>query len=82
MSRLEKLKELEEELHTLMKKSNSRTYAALAKQYRDTLREIEEIEGAGSEDDEISKILTERADHGKPGAVRADRTRIPGNGRK
>ena len=82
MNRLEKLKELEDELHTLMKKSNSRTYAALAKQYRDTLREIEEIEGAGSDDDEISKILTERADNGKPGAVRKNRSGIPGNGRK
>lgn len=76
MSRLEKLKTLEADLRELMSKSNSRTYAALAKQYRETLKEIEEIEGAGEPDDEIGKILQGREADGKPGAVRKNRTKV------
>ena len=45
----------------------------LAKQYRETIREIEEIEGANNHGDEVSDILGERAADGKPGAVRKDR---------
>jgi hypothetical protein len=58
MNRLEKLKELETELRALMKKANSRTFATLARQYRETLREIEEIEGADDDNDEIAKLLS------------------------
>ena len=57
MTRLEKLKELEEELHKQMQKANSRSIAAIARQYRETLREIEEIEGGNSDESEIDKIL-------------------------
>ena len=46
----------------------------LAKQYRDTIREIEEIEGAEQNGNEIGAILAERKADGKPGAVRKDRT--------
>lgn len=57
-SRLEKLKELEAELEKQMKKANSRSIAAIARQYRETLKEIEEIEGGGpSGEDEIEKLL-------------------------
>ncbi len=57
-SRLEKLKELEAELERQMKKANSRSIAAIARQYRETLKEIEEIEGGGpSGEDEIEKLL-------------------------
>ena len=45
----------------------------LAKQYRETIREIEEIEGANHNGDEVSDILGERAADGKPGAVRKNR---------
>lgn len=76
MTRLEKLKDLESELRMLMKKANSRTYASLAKQYRETIREIEEIEGVTDDGDEIAEILAGRAADGKPGAVRKDRTAI------
>lgn len=56
--RLEKLKELEAELEKQMKKANSRSIAAIARQYRETLKEIEEIEGGGqSGEDEIEKLL-------------------------
>lgn len=68
--RLEKLKELEKELYTLMKRANSRSIAAIAKQYRETLREIDELEGNVQDGDDIDKILSQRESSGKPGAVR------------
>lgn len=69
MTRLEKLEWLETELKGLMEKANSRSYASLARQYRETIREIEEIQG-GVSDDEIGEILSRRDSDGKPGAVR------------
>lgn len=72
---MEKLKELEEDILTMMKRANSRTYASLAKQYRETIREIEEIEGINGED-EIEKLLQSRESDGKTGAVRKDRTKV------
>lgn len=42
----------------------------LSKQYRETIKEIEEIEGNGDADDEIDNILSRRQADGKPGAVR------------
>lgn len=75
MTRLEKLKELEMELKSLMSKANSRSYAALCRQYRETIREIEEIEGTDNGEDEIAKLLNGRVD-GLPGAVRKDRSKI------
>lgn len=59
MTRLEKLKELEKDLKNLMSRANSRSYAALCKQYRETIKEIEEIEGSNGEESEIDKILSE-----------------------
>lgn len=44
--------------------------SSLARQYRETVREIEEIEGVSSDGDEIAEILTKRDADGKPGAVR------------
>ncbi len=75
MTRLEKLKELETDLKELMSKANSRSYAALCRQYRETIKEIEEIEGQDCGEDEIEKLLSGRAD-GMPGAVRADRSKV------
>lgn len=76
MNRLEKLYELERELKDLMSKANSRSYAPLAKQYRETLKEIEEIEGTDRGDDEIDAILTEREADGQSRTVRPDRSRV------
>ena len=73
-TRLEKLKSLEKDLENLMSKANSRTYASLAKQYRETIKEIEEIEGEGNSGDEISKIIS--GANGVPGAVRANRSKV------
>ena len=70
MNRLEKLRELEKDLYVMMQRANSRSIAPLARQYRETLKEIEEIEGAEADDDEIADILSERESAGKAGAVR------------
>ena len=70
MTRLEKLKELETDLKALMSKANSRSYASLAKQYRETIKEIEEIESTDVNEDEIGALLDKRGADGKPGAVR------------
>ena len=54
-----------------------RALPQLAKQYRETIREIEDLEGAQNHGDEIGEILAQRQADGKPGAVRADRTALP-----
>ena len=72
--RLIKLKELEAKLLIAMEEADVRTLAPIAKQYRETIREIEEIEGNANDGDEIGEILAERAADGKPGAVRKTRT--------
>ena len=74
MTRLEKLYDLESELKELMSKANSRTFASLARQYRETIKEIEEIEGREGDNDEIAKILGES--NGMPGAVRKNRSKV------
>lgn len=76
MSRLEKLKEMELRLYAAMEAADGRTLPALARQYRETIREIEEIEGGERENDEIGEILARRGADGKPGADRKDRSRV------
>ena len=56
---------------------DTRLLPQLAKQYRDTIREIEEMEGAPSNDDEIAAILAQRQQDGKSGAVRTYRSGVP-----
>lgn len=78
-TRLEKLKTLADKLAECIDLAQAdsgdiKQLAPLAKQYRDTIKEIEEIEGTNDETDEIGAILTERASDGKPGAVRKDRS--------
>ena len=69
--RVEQLKEL---LLVLAKqidsKPGARDMASLARQYRETLKEIEEIEGADDNDDDIGQLLAQRDADGKAGAVR------------
>lgn len=48
----------------------ARDLAQLSKQYRETLHEIEEIEGATIHDDEIAEILSEREAAGESRSVR------------
>lgn len=70
MSRLEKLKDLEIKLALSMEECENKELAAIARQYRETLKEIEEIEGAEANDDDIAAIISEREAAGKAGAVR------------
>ena len=57
-SRLEQLKELLSILaETIDSKPGARDLAQLAKQYRETLKEIEELERSTDTDDEIGDIL-------------------------
>lgn len=70
-TRLEQLKELLGILaDAIDQRPGARDLAQLSRQYRETLKEIEEIEGAQQNDDDISEILSERAAAGKSGAVR------------
>jgi hypothetical protein len=69
LDRLEKLKELEARLYKSLATADSRSLAGIAKQYRETIKEIEEIEGT-TDDDDIGKLLAERDAAGKTGAVR------------
>ena len=48
----------------------SHSMAQLARQYRETIREIEEIEGRDEDGDDIDAIIDSRTAAGKPGAVR------------
>ncbi len=75
MNRLEQLIALRDKLAEAIDTCESkRDLAALAKQFRETIKEIEEIEGTDSSNDEIGEILAERAADGKPGAVRKNRS--------
>ena len=69
-TRLEKLKELEVMLAISLEECQPKEMAALARQYRETLKDIEEIEGAEANDDDIAAIISEREAAGKAGAVR------------
>lgn len=60
MTRLDKLHALEAELRAAMDDADARTLAPLAKQYRETLKEIEELENDNGELDEIARILANR----------------------
>lgn len=74
--RLGKLKAVAELLAKEMDKVKySKDLPPLTKQYRETIKEIEEIEGQDCGEDEIEKLLSGRAD-GMPGAVRADRSKV------
>lgn len=76
-TRLDKLKTLAKVLaENIDSCDDCRLLPQLAKQYRETIREIEEAEGGMVDDDEIGAILAQRQAGGKPGAVRKDRTGV------
>ena len=76
-TRLAQLKALLEILATAIDAGpGARDLSQLAKQYRETLMEIEQIEGAEPSGDEISEILADRAADGKSGAVRPRRAKV------
>lgn len=76
MDRLEKLRELEARLKEAMDGADNKTLAALARQYRETIKEIEELERGTDTDDEIGDILQRREADGEPGAVRPNRSAV------
>lgn len=79
-SRLAQLKNLRDTLGKAIDGCESmRDLAALSRQYRETIREIEDLEGGAQDGDEIGDLLAERRADGKPGAVRTHRTGSPGN---
>lgn len=76
LGRLEQLKELAKVLAANIDVcENPSALAPLAKQYRETILEIEQIEGAKSDDDEIGEVLAQRQADGKSGTVRKNRAK-------
>lgn len=70
-SRLEQLESLLEVLADAIDDGpGARDLSQLAKQYRETLLEIETIKGVGEDDDEIGNILSKRSSDGKTGSIR------------
>lgn len=67
---LESLKKLSSILAEKIDLAEPRDLPSLSKQYRETLIEIERLEGMTDSDDEISEILSERKADGKSGSVR------------
>lgn len=76
MDRLNKLKELEAKLYTAMQSCEYKELAAISRQYRETIKEIENVEGIKQDNDEVAKILADRSNNGKAGAVRKNRTKV------
>ena len=74
-TRLSQLKQLAKVLAvTIDGCEDPKNLPQLAKQYRETIREIEDLEGGAQDGDEIGDLLAERRADGKPGAVRTHRT--------
>jgi hypothetical protein len=71
---IEKLEALAADLAGRLEGADDKTAAGLARQYRETICEIERMKGMESKDDEIEELLSER--DGKPGAVRQDRSTV------
>lgn len=73
-NRLIKLKLLQDKLELSLETCEDKSLAAIARQYRETMREIEEIEGADGNDDGIAEILSARKADGEPTADSSDRS--------
>lgn len=74
MERVDKLRELEIVLKNALDDCETDKVASIAKQYRETLREIEEIENQKGNTDGISEILQQMRTNGLPGSVRKGRS--------
>lgn len=74
MARIDKLRDLESKLCIAMEECSHKELASIAKQYRETIKEIEEIEGSNDNEDDIAAILSGRASDGKSGPVRSYRS--------
>ena len=76
MGRLEYLREQVEVLLAARAAASERALAGICKELRETLKEIEGIEGADANDDEIAAVIQKRDAQGKSRAVRKDRTKV------
>ena len=72
----EKLQALAADLALRLAGADDKTYAGIARQYRETICELDRIEGMEQTDDEIQSILTERQADGKPGAIRENQPTV------
>ncbi len=72
--RLTKLKQLEAKLETALDECDGDKIAPIAKQYRETLQEIDELEGSKGNNNDISDILRKRQVDGLPGAIRQNKS--------
>lgn len=54
----------------------ARDLASLSKQYRETLAEIEALEGNAPKDDQIEELLKNRQANGKANTVRKNRAAV------
>ena len=70
--RLIKLKLLQDKLELSLETCEDKSLAAITRQYRETMREIEEIEGADGNDDGMAEILSARKADGEPTADSSD----------
>lgn len=75
-NRLDQLKTLARILAEKIDSADEKNTAQLAKQYRETIAEIEMVEGKDGDDDELSDILRQRSADGKSGAVREDISKL------
>ena len=76
-TRVEQLKTLRGILADAIDNCNSmRDLASLSRQYRETIRELEEIEGEPHDHDEIGDILANRDADGRSGTVRPNRSTV------
>ena len=73
---IEKLEALAADLAARLEGADDKTYAGIARQYRETICEIERMKGTEVNDDEIDELLHEREAEGKPGAIRQDRSAV------
>lgn len=74
-NRLDQLYELRNKLATAIDGCESmRDLAALSRQYRETIYEIEEIEGRNDTDDELSEIIQSRENDWMSDADHKDRS--------
>lgn len=74
MDRLTKLKDLEARLKVALDECEDEKIAPLAKQYRETLREIYELEDSKGNTNDIADILRKRQVNGLPGSVRKSKS--------
>ena len=71
---IEKLEALAEDLAMRLEGADDKTAAGLARQYRETICEIERMKGMEEKDDEVDALIS--GGDGLPGAVREDRSTV------